>query len=271
VCVARVLAMNGVGLLAAAAGAVLYVALRAQIGVVFAATVLLGLLGTRFLAPRETRARVAAQFAVLRRLHTWVMSLLYVMTFGSFIGYSFVFGLLIKDVFGRLPGGAPNPNAPSPTLAFLGPLVGSLSRPVGGWLSDRFGGARVTQASTLAMVGAALGAAWGLSGVSSLAAPEARFVPVFACFLVLFVTAGVGNGSTFRMIPAIFGPKDAGPVLAWTSAVAAYGAMLVPDAFRPQVAKGTPEVALYAFAAFYVLCLAVNGAFYARRSARTRC
>jgi NNP family nitrate/nitrite transporter-like MFS transporter len=269
--VLRVLGMNGVGLLAAGAGAALYAGLGAPIGLVLPATIVLGVLGTRWLAPREVRARVALQYGIFRRGHTWVMTLLYLMTFGSFIGYSFVFGLLIKDVFGRLPGGAPNPAAPSPALAFLGPLVGSLVRPVGGWLSDRFGGARVTQASTAVMVVAAVGAALSLTGVGELAHPEERFAPAFACFLLLFVTAGVGNGSTFRMIPVIFGPRDAGPVLAWTSAVAAYGALLVPDAFRPQVAKGTPEVALYAFAAFYLLCLAVNWWFYARRSAPVRC
>jgi NNP family nitrate/nitrite transporter-like MFS transporter len=260
-----------VGLLAAGIGAYLYAGLHLTIGVVLPVTIVLGVLGTRFLGPAALRSRVAGQYAIFRRKHTWVMTVLYVMTFGSFIGYSFVFGLLIKDVFGKVPGGAPNPNAPSPSLAFLGPLVGSLVRPVGGWLSDRFGGAKVTQATTIVMVASAIGAGACLSGVAALAAPEQRFPLAFALFLMLFVTAGVGNGSTFRMIPVIFGSKEAGPVLAWTSAVAAYGALLIPDVFKPQVAKGTPEVALYGFAVFYGICLILNWWYYARRGAEVAC
>jgi NNP family nitrate/nitrite transporter-like MFS transporter len=263
--------MNVVGLLAAGVGAWLYAGLHWSIGVVLPVTIALGVVGTRYLAPAALRERVGQQYAIFRRKHTWVMTLLYIMTFGSFIGYSFVFGLLIKDVFGKLPGGAPNPAAPSPTLAFLGPLVGSLVRPVGGWLSDRFGGARVTQWSTVAMVASAIAAGLCLTDVGTLAHPEARFPLAFALFLCLFVTAGIGNGSTFRMIPMIFEPKEAGPVLAWTSAVAAYGALLIPDVFRPQVAAGTPQRALYGFAAFYLLCLVVNWWFYARRNPEIRC
>ena len=263
--------MNLVGLFAAGIGAWLYAGLHLTIGVVLPVTILLAVLGTRWLGPAALRERVGQQYAIFRRKHTWVMTLLYIMTFGSFIGYSFVFGLLIKDVFGKLPGGAPNPAAPSPTLAFVGPLVGSLSRPLGGWLSDKFGGARVTAWSTLGMIAAAVLAGLQLTGVSGLAHPEARFAGVFALFLALFTFAGIGNGSTFRMIPMIFEPKEAGPVLAWTSAVAAYGALLIPDIFKPQVAAGTPQHALYGFAAFYLLCLVVNQWYYARRGAPVRC
>ena len=270
-CVARAAWMNVVGLAAAAAGAWMLADLRWSVGVVLPVTILLGVLATRWLGPPDLRARVAQQYAIFRRKHCWVMTLLYLMTFGSFIGYSFVFGLLIKDVFGKLPGGAPNPAAPSPTLAFLGPLVGSLVRPLGGWLSDRFGGARVTQWTTAAMIAAAVGAALALKAVSGSARPEEHFALVFSLFLLLFVAAGVGNGSTFRMIHVIYEPKEAGPVLAWTSAVAAYGALLIPDVFRGQVKAGTPEVALYGFAAFYVVCLAVNGWFYVRKGAEVRC
>lgn len=270
-CVGRAVWMNLVGLAAAGVGAWLYAGLHVGIGVVLPVTIALGVLGSRFVAPGDVRERVGRQYAIFRRKHTWVMTLLYIMTFGSFIGYSFVFGLLIKDVFGKLPGGAPNPAAPSPTLAFLGPLVGSLVRPIGGWASDKWGGAKVTQWSTLAMVAVAIGAAVCLTGVGTLPDPAARFPAAFALFLLLFVTAGIGNGSTFRMIPMIFEPVEAGPVLAWTSAVAAYGALLIPDIFRPQVAAGTPQNALYGFAAFYLLCLGVNWWYYARKGAGIRC
>jgi NNP family nitrate/nitrite transporter-like MFS transporter len=121
------------------------------------------------------------------------------------------------------------------------------------------------------MIAAAAGAALCLTGVAGLPRPEDRFPAAFGLFLLLFVTAGVGNGSTFRMIPMIFPAQEAGPVLAWTSAVAAYGALLIPDVFKPQVAKGTPETALWGFAAFYVACLAVNWWFYARRRAEAPC
>jgi len=269
--VGRALWMNGVGLAAAAVGAWLYAGLRLPIGVVLPVTIALGVAGTRWVAPRAVRVLVAEQYGIFRRKHTWVMTLLYCMTFGSFIGFSFVFGLLINDVFGKLPGGARNPAAPSPTLAFLGPLLGSLVRPVGGWMSDRLGGARVTQWATLGLIAAAVLAGTQLAGVAGDAHPEARFPLVFALFLLLFAFAGVGNGSTFRQIPVIFPGKEAGPVVAWTSAVAAYGSLLVPDLFRPHVAAGTAEVALYGCAGFYALCLVVNWWFYARRGAEVRC
>lgn len=226
----------------------------------------------RWLAPRGALERLKSQLAILRDKHTWVMTVLYIMTFGSFIGYSAAFPKLIQDVFGTLPGGGRNPAAPSPTAwAFLGPLVGSLVRPAGGWLSDRFGGARVTQWSTVVMVAAALGAAFAVRAAQAAAAPETWFFPFLGCFLLLFVTTGVGNGSTFRMIPIIFPAAKAGPVLGWTSAVAAYGGMIIPKVFGAQIEARSPHHALYGFAAFYVLCLGVNGWFYARRGAEIRC
>ena len=96
-------------------------------------------------------------------------------------------------------------------------------------------------------------------------------MPFLLLFLLLFVTTGIGNGSTFRMVPIIFEPSQAGPVLGWTSAVAAYGAFLVPTLFGMQIQAGTPEKALYGFAAYYVSCLAVNWWFYARKGAEVRC
>ncbi len=119
--------------------------------------------------------------------HTWVMSFLYIGTFGSFIGYAAAFPLLIKGQF---------PDVNVTTYAFLGALVGSLVRPLGGRLSDRVGGARVTAASFVAMALGVLGVVWSLDLNS--------FGLFFAAFMLLFVATGVGNGSTYRMIPAIF-------------------------------------------------------------------
>jgi NNP family nitrate/nitrite transporter-like MFS transporter len=226
----------------------------------------------RFVTPIATRENLRGQFAIFREKHNWVMTWLYTMTFGSFIGYSAAFPKLIQDVFGTLPDGSLNPNAPNPLhYAWLGPLVGSLIRPVGGWLSDRLGGARVTQWDTVVMILAALGVAYNVQAARGADHPEAYWWPFLALFLLLFVTTGVGNGSTFRMIPIIFKPEQAGPVLGWTSAIAAYGAFLIPRIFGVQIQAGHAEYALYGFSAYYLSCLVVNWWFYARRNAEIPC
>lgn len=224
------------------------------------------------LFPGTVAANLKKQFAIFRAKHNWVMTWLYVMTFGSFIGYGFAFPLLIRVVFGTLQDGSPNPNAPNPFVySFLGPLVGSLIRPVGGWLSDKWSGAKVTQVSTAVMILAALGAAHYVKLAAASETPQDHFMPFLIMFLLLFLTAGIGNGSTFRMIPIIFEPALAGPVLGWTSAVAAYGAFVIPQIFGKTTAAGTPELAFYGFAAYYVSCLFVNWWFYARKNAEKPC
>jgi NNP family nitrate/nitrite transporter-like MFS transporter len=226
----------------------------------------------RYLTPKDTRDNLRGQFAIFGEKHNWVMTWLYTMTFGSFIGYSAAFPKLIQDVFGTLPDGSLNANAPNPmAYAWLGPLVGSLIRPVGGWLSDRLGGARVTQWDTVVMIGSALGVAYFIQAARTAAQPEVYWWPFLGLFLLLFVTTGIGNGSTFRMIPIIFKPEQAGPVLGWTSAIAAYGAFLIPRIFGTQIKAGHAEYALYGFVAYYFTCLVVNWWFYARRNAATPC
>jgi NNP family nitrate/nitrite transporter-like MFS transporter len=226
----------------------------------------------RFATPGPVRDNLASQFAIFREKHNWVMTWLYTMTFGSFIGYSAAFPKLIQDVFGTLPDGTVNPNAPNPLqYAWLGPLVGSLVRPVGGWISDKLGGARVTHWDTVVMIGSALGVAYFVKAAGSAPTPEAYWWPFFWLFMLLFITTGIGNGSTFRMVPIIFKPAMAGPVLGWTSAVAAYGAFLIPRIFGSQIEAGTPEYGLYGFTAYYVSCLIVNWWFYARKGAEIPC
>ena len=215
---------------------------------------------------------LSPQYRIFKNKHNWIMTWLYTMTFGSFIGYSAAFPLLITIVFGELPDGTPNPNAINPfAYAWLGPLVGSLIRPVGGWLSDKWGGANVTHWDTIVMIGSALGVAYYVKQASASQTPEVYFIPFLILFLILFVTTGVGNGSTFRMIPIIFEPNQAGPVLGWTSAVAAYGAFIIPKVFGGQIKAGTPEYALYGFAIYYLSCLIVNWWFYARKNAEIPC
>ena len=139
-----------------------------------------------------------------------------------------------------------NPNAVDAfAYAFLGAMVGALIRPVGGWLSDKLGGARVTQWDTWLMVASTIGCGYVVSQANQSPEPEKFFGLFLGLFLVLFTTTGIGNGSTFRMVPIIFEKKLAGPVLGWTSAVAAYGAFLIPKIFATQIEAGTPEYALY--------------------------
>ncbi|NES87039.1 MAG: antiporter [Moorea sp. SIO2B7] len=215
---------------------------------------------------------LSPQYRIFKNKHNWIMTWLYTMTFGSFIGYSAAFPLLIKIVFGELPDGSVNPNAINPfAYAWLGPLVGSLIRPIGGWLSDKWGGANVTQWDTIVMIGSALGVAYYVKQASASQTPETYFIPFLILFLILFITTGIGNGSTFRMIPIIFEPNQAGPVLGWTSAVAAYGAFIIPRVFGAQIKAGHPEYALYGFAVYYLSCLIVNWWFYARKNAEIPC
>ena len=129
----------------------------------------------------------------------------------------------------------------------------------------------MTHWDTIVMIASAIGVAWFVKAARSSEQPDVYFLPFLGLFLILFITTGIGNGSTFRMIPIIFRKEQAGPVLGWTSAVAAYGAFIIPKVFGGQIKAGTPEYALYGFALYYVSCLAVNWWFYARKGAEIRC
>lgn len=274
---ARIAAMLAVALIAAIVG--LYLILPAPTGLglpdwakwpvlaaVIAATVLLLYYVCFFV-----RNNLRRQFAIFPNKHTWIMSVIYTMTFGSFIGYSAAFALAIKVIFGFqhievdgvMTHDTPNPAGPSALMyAWMGPFIGALIRPVGGWISDRLGGAFVTQIVTLVMIASALGVAYFMQAAYQSATPEVYFVPFFLLFLVLFAGTGIGNGSTFRTIAMIFPKEQAGPALGWTSAVAAYGAFIIPQVFGEQIRAATPEVALYGFAVFYLVCLLLNWWYY---------
>lgn len=210
------------------------------------------------------------QLKVLRCKHTWILSSLYVASFGSFVGYSAAFPLLLKTQFPEV----------SANLAFLGALVGSVARPVGGWLSDRLGGARVTWWNFLAMV--------CLTFAVMHFIQAHVFAGFFGAFLLLFVTSGLGNGSTFRMIPVIFrqrslkgvglspaqrdaalreARRDAAAVLGLSSAIGATGGYLIPRCFGASIkATGSPLTALSWFVAYYALCIGLTWWYYRRRS-----
>ena len=253
----------------------------AKIFVILIIAVLVTLFLMKKATPAETKEKLDKQFEIFHNKHNWVMTWLYTMTFGSFIGYANAFPKLIDDVFGfvrvaadgsALPEAILNPNAPvTANFIWIGAGVGALIRPVGGWLSDKIGGARVTHWDTIVMIGATIGAGYYVSLAAQSPAPEQFFMPFLLIFILLFATTGIGNGSTFRMIPIIFSKDQAGPVLGWTSAIAAYGAFLIPKIFATQIKNGTPEYALYGFAGYYLTCLGVNWWFYARRNAEIPC
>jgi NNP family nitrate/nitrite transporter-like MFS transporter len=134
-------------------------------------------------------------------------------------------------------------------------------------MADKMGGAKVTQIISFVMVGCAVALAYILQQAYASATPETLFLPFMLLFLLLFAATGIGNGSTFRTIAVAFNKEQAGPVLGWTSAVAAYGAFIIPQIFGEQMKAGTPEYALYGFAMFYALCIVINWWFYLRPGA----
>ncbi|MER5795445.1 nitrate/nitrite transporter [Streptomyces sp. NPDC001980] len=205
--------------------------------------------------------------------HTWIMSFLYVGTFGSFIGYAFAFGQVLQVQFGRTP-------LQSAYLTFIGPLLGSLIRPVGGWLADRYGGARITLWNYVGMA-----TATALLVVASMQKSLPMFVTVF---VVLFALSGLGNGSTYKMIPGIFqakalakglqgdeaaayGRRLSGASMGLIGAVGALGGVGINLAFRQSyLSYGSGTGAFVAFLVFYGLCFAVTWAVYLRRPAAQR-
>jgi len=229
----------------------------------------------------EAKASLAAQMVIFRRKHNWLMCWLYLGTFGSFIGYAAGFPLLIKSQF---------PGVNALQFAWLGPLVGAVIRPFGGWLSDKIGGAAVTFWNFIAMALAVAGVLYFLpSGPSG-----GSFPGFLAMFLLLFLTTGIGNGSTFRMIPVIFlterqrevagkgpaaqqkaikdGNTEAAAVLGFSAAIGAYGGFFIPKSYGTSIAMtGGPEAALYCFIVFYLTCIALTWWYYARKNAPMPC
>jgi NNP family nitrate/nitrite transporter-like MFS transporter len=223
------------------------------------------------------KENVTKQFAIFKDKHTWSLTALYIVTFGSFIGFSMALPLAMKVIFGisHVPDAAGvmrhtlnNPNAPTIlAYAWIGPFVGAAVRPVGGWISDKVGGSIVTQIISAIMVVASVAVGYVMMQAYGSATPEQYFPAFLGLFVVLFFASGVGNGSTFRTIGVIFDRQQAGPVLGWTSAVAAYGAFVAPIVIGDQIKAGTPQYAMYGFAAFYAVCLVLNWWFYLRKGA----
>src|SRR5680860_1321148 len=229
----------------------------------------------------DAEASFSEQAVIFKRKHNWIMCWLYLGTFGSFIGYSAGFPLLITSQF---------PQINALQYAWLGPFVGAIIRPFGGWLADKLGGARVTLWNYVVMAIAVIGVIYFLPGTGS----SGSFTGFLIMFIVLFLTTGIGNGSTFRMIPVIFlteraraaegkGPdaqeqalknanKEAAAVLGFSAAIAAYGGFFIPKSYGTSIdLTGGPEGALYVFIVFYLTCIAITWWYYARKDAEMPC
>ncbi len=240
----------------------------------------LALLVMRLAAFGTMKEGVTKQFEIFRNKHTWSMTILYIVTFGSFIGFSMALPLSMKVIFGIshvadangvMQHTLSNPNAPAVlAFAWIGPFVGALIRPLGGWISDKVGGSIVTQWVSATMVLASVAVGYVMMLAYHSATPEVYFFAFLTLFVVLFAASGIGNGSTFRTIGVIFDRQQAGPVLGWTSAVAAYGAFIAPVVIGQQIKLGTPQMAMYGFAVFYALCLVLNWWFYLRAGAEIK-
>ena len=226
------------------------------------------------------REAVTKQYAIFRNKHTWSMTALYIVTFGSFIGFSMALPLAMKVIFdvihvpdasGVMTHTQPNPNAlPILAIAWIGPFVGAAVRPIGGWISDKWGGSIITQIVSAVMVVGSVAVGYVMKLAYASATPEQYFPMFLGLFLLLFAASGIGNGSTFRTIGVIFDRTQAGPVLGWTSAVAAYGAFVAPIVIGEQIKAGTPQLAMYGFAAFYGFCLLLNWWFYLRNGSEIK-
>ena len=227
------------------------------------------------------KASFSDQAVIFKRKHSWIMCWLYLGTFGSFIGYSAGFPLIIQSQF---------PQANALSYAWLGPLIGALIRPLGGWLADKLGGARVTLWTFAAMAAGVL----GVLAFLPAGGQGGSFYGFLAVFMVLFAASGVGNGSTFRMIPVIFmnqhlrtaagrGPQaedgalrdantEAAAVLGFASAVGAYGGFFIPMSYGVSISmSGAAQAALTMFFVFYLVCIATTWWYYARRKASMPC
>jgi NNP family nitrate/nitrite transporter-like MFS transporter len=228
----------------------------------------------------DARASFGEQAVIFRRRHNWLMCFLYLGTFGSFIGFAGAFALLTKTLF---------PMIPVTKVAFLGPLVGALARPLGGMIADRVGGARVTLLVFLCMLG---GVAGILAGLPTGGA--GNWPLFFGSFMLLFALTGIGNGSTYKMIPSLFighclrlvagqggaaerearqnGVRESAAAAGFISAIGAYGGYFIPQAFGLSMKlTGSPVAAFVCFMVFYACCMAVTWLFFARARAPMHC
>ena len=248
-------------------------------------------------SPKKARQLAMKQTIIFKRKHTYIMTYLYIMSFGSFIGYSGSFPMLIVRLFGYLNecvgidgamnmttytnmaectaaggtwednGNNPNPHAPNgAAVAWLGAFVGSLIRPFGGWTADKYGGAKMTQAAILWTTAAAFGQGAIVQICDSIADPTKYYGVFVFLFICLFIGTGFMNGTTFRTIGVLFPPEEKGPVLGWSSAIASYGAFVMPTLFGVATKESHHhQLIFYGLGGFYLTCLILNYWYYLRR------
>ncbi|UTR15377.1 NarK family nitrate/nitrite MFS transporter [Salipaludibacillus sp. LMS25] len=201
------------------------------------------------------KTSIKEQAVIFKNKHTWIMTWLYTMCFGSFIGYAAAFPLLTRTEF---------PEVNVLQIAFIGPLLGALIRPLGGWLSDKLSGAFVTFWDIILLIGSTLGVMYFYN--------SGNFTGFLIMFIIVFIATGIANGSTFRMIPFIFEQKEAAAVIGFTSAIAAYGAFLIPSLFGWSIdVSGMANLALLIFIIYYIVSLALHWYYYARKGAEVKC
>jgi NNP family nitrate/nitrite transporter-like MFS transporter len=230
---------------------------------------------------RGVQETYSEQSAIFGRKHAWILGCLYTGTFGSFIGFAAAFPILIAVLF---------PESGALKWAFAGPLAGALIRPLGGWMSDRIGGAKVTFWNFAVMF---LAGIWVLSTLPSETGGS-DVSGFFMAFMLLFITAGIGNGSVFHIVPAVFrklharsvagkdqaaqeaainaGDVDASVALGFTSAIAALGLFFIPAFVATSIqTTGSAHMALGVFSAFYASCMLACWWWYWRKGAEARC
>lgn len=228
--------------------------------------VVIGVLCWISLRSVPVKASFREQLDIFRDQHTWYCTITYMMTFGSFSGFSAAFPMLIKSLYGGFGAESPNPLA----YAFLGPLIGSAVRVAFGFVADKMGGAILTHLAGLTMIGICV----AMIGTGVLAPTSIEQFPLFVGLMLgLFFCAGVGNAATFRQYPVIFShnPRQGAQVLGWTGAVAAYGPFLfssaIGETLSATAARGTKSAAPFfmATAVFFAIAVTINWWFYTRK------
>ncbi|MEE8352659.1 MAG: MFS transporter [Rhodospirillales bacterium] len=230
---------------------------------------------------RDVSGTLGEEVVIFRRKHAWLLGWLYTGTFGSFIGFAAAFPILLLALF---------PGEGIAKWAFIGPIVGALVRPFGGWLSDRLGGARVTFWNFAVMLVAVIGALIFLPS----GAGNNEVAWFFAAFMLIFITAGIGNGSVFHVVPTVFltlhqrhakgkgkaareaaisaGKIEASVALGFTAAIAALGLFFIPAMVGLSIeSTGSPKNALIVFVIFYASCLFATWWWYRRDGAEAKC
>lgn len=203
------------------------------------------------------KSSIVDQLVIFKKKHMYITTFLYIMSFGSFIGYSAAFPLILKTQF---------PEIDSLKLAFLGPMIGALIRPFGGWLSDKFSGSLVTLVDLFVMIFAVFGVLYFISSNTK------NFYGFFSLFLLLFLTTGIANGSVFQIIPMLFNKSESAAILGFSSAVAAYGFFFIPKSFALSIMyMGSTHAAFYLFILYYIISICLTWWYYVRKTSESKC